>query len=138
MNGIWPSLRFFHGLTGAGSKLYLFGGYAGSPAGQVNDLWAFSATTSTWAQLASGAPGPSARARPGFASSGGVLYLLGGFSLRDLWAYDPAQDAWSNRNRSVEGAWPRSSGGGAGGLLDVAGELFSVNMQSGAGIATAT
>ena len=140
MNGFWPSLRFFHGLTGAGSKLYLFGGYAGSPNGQVNDLWAFSATTSTWAQLASGAPGPSARVGPGFASSGGLLYVLGGSGLRDLWAYDPAQDAWSDRTSSVEGdgTWPQSGVGGPGGLIDVAGELFSVDMRSSAGIAPAT
>jgi hypothetical protein len=59
--------------------------------------------------------------------------------LRDLWAYDPAQDAWSDRTRflATEETWPRSGAGGAGGVLDVAGELFSVNMQPGAGITPA-
>ena len=186
-SGPWPapSSRSDHGLAGAGSKLYLFGGYSG---GHLKDLWAFSTAYSTWARLASGAPGPSARTYPGFASSGGLLYVLGGrnfeaaarssssssgprerasstldhapvwqgrhvrrdlslsagaHSLRcvpltDLWAYDPAQDAWSDRTSSVQGGgtWPRE-GGGAGGLLDVAGELLSVNMQPGAGIAPA-
>jgi len=134
VNGSWPSSRADHGLTGAGSKLYLFGGwYSG---GYLNDLWAFSTATSTWAQLASGV----SRAGHGFASSGGLLYVLGGWGLRDLWAYDPAQDAWSERTSSVEGGgtWPRSGVGGPGGLIDVAGELFSVDMRSSAGIAPAT
>ena len=123
-------------MTGAGSRLYLFGGtYSG---GFLNDLWAFSTATSTWAQLASGAPGPSARSGLGFASSGGLLYVLGGWNgeyLRDLWAYDSAQDGWLNRTSSVEGGgtWPRSGVGIAGGLFDVAGELFSVDMRSATG-----
>ena len=136
MKGSWPSVRYGHALTGAGSTLYLFGGHSGE---YLRDLWAFSTATSTWAELASGAPGPSARAGSALASSGGLLYVLGGWSMRDLWAYDPAQDAWSNRTSSVEGGgtWPRSGVGGAGGLIDVAGELFSVNMKH-AGIAPAT
>jgi N-acetylneuraminic acid mutarotase len=146
VNGNWPSSRYLHGLTGAGSRLYLFGGYSGVggySGGHLNDLWAFSTATSTWAQLAAGALGPSARRVAGLASSGGLVYVLGGYgpseSLRDLWSYDPAQDGWSDRTSSVEGGgtWPRAGVGGAGGLLDVAGELFSVNMRSGAGIAPA-
>ena len=145
VNGSWPYSRYQHGLTGAGSRLYLFGGVYSD--GFSNDLWAFSTATSTWAELASGAPGPSARSGLGFASSGGLLYVLGGWNgeyLRDLWAYDSAQDGWSDRTSSVEGGgtWPRGGVaegllGGAEGLLDVAGELFSVNMRSGAGIAPA-
>ena len=130
VNGGWPSGRVQHGLTGTGSKLYLFGGYSHARRGSLGDLWAFTTATSSWAQLAAG---PSTRYMHGFASSGGLLYVLGGWTSRgggaevhDFWSYDPAQDAWSDRTSSMQGSmtWPRWWV-----LLDVAGELLSVHME---------
>ena len=135
-SGMWPSAvgrarldrRWGrYGWTGAGSTLYLIGQLA---VGDNVQLWAFSTTNSTWAQLAAG---PSTRSQSCFGASGGLIYLLGGgqalggevTSVRsDFWSYDPAGNVWTERTDSVvvEGSnpWPRYGGA----LLDVAGELL--------------
>jgi hypothetical protein len=136
ISGTWPEARSWHGWTGAGSTLYLLGGgseYSGGDSGYTEeakeDMWAFSTTTSTWAQLASG---PS-HTYFSLGASGGLIYILGG-AWADVtgyfWSYDPEENAWTERTDSVtvEGSNPlRYRYGGA--LLDVAGELLLVQEQ---------
>ena len=69
-----PAPRERHSWAGAGSNVYLFGGYSQNRT-YFDDLWAFSTKNASWAQLA---PGPSSRQFSSLASSGGLLYLLGG------------------------------------------------------------
>ena len=116
------------GWTGDGSTLYLL------PVvwffEDDNHLWAFSTTTSTWAQLAAG---PNERSGSCFGASGGLIYLLG--ELAGFWSYNPADNVWTERTDSVavEGSnpWPRYGGA----LVDVAGELLLVH-GTGSGIAS--
>ena len=96
------------------------------------DLWAFSTSTSTWAQLASG---PSFRYFFGFASFSGALHVIGGdtYSARASWTYDPAEDEWANATSfDVVGLTnfvgsTNSDPWDSGFLLDVAGALHAVN-----------
>ena len=140
-----PQSRQFHGFTGSGSTLYLFGGRADFLNHDgLGDLWAIETSTKIWVQLAAG---PTTRQYPCFGSSGGLIYLLGGgvtprdapsgsgttptISAReDFWSYNPANDSWSERTGSVtvEGSnpWPRHGGA----LLDVAGKLFLVHGET--------
>ena len=58
-NGISPPSRYFHGWTGTGTTVYLFGGQSFDAEGTalgptLNDLWAFSTPSATWTQLAAG------------------------------------------------------------------------------------
>jgi len=121
--------RRVHGWTGAGSKLFLFGGQ--NAGGYLNDLWAFSTATSTWAQLTP-VHGPAAKRNMCFGSSGGLLYLLGGYDesrnvMQEFWAYNLVDNSWSERTDSVtvEGSLPFSRTDGA--LIDVEGELLLVH-----------
>jgi len=71
----------------------------------------------------------------GFCSSGGLLYVLGGYGVNDFWSYNPAQDTWLERtdNVAVVGSdlWPRYDAA----LLDVAGQLLLVHGSFLPGIA---
>ena len=95
---------------GAGSTLYLSTFESG--------FWAFSTTTSTWAQLA--AVPQDYPTTEGLRPSGGLIYLL---SWGDFWSYNPVDNVWTERTYPVfvDGSYHE------GVLLDVAGELLIVH-----------
>ena len=148
ISGTWPEGRSQFSWSATGdlapswtgtdqSTVYLFGGYGDiSRRGTQNELWEFSTTASTWAQLASW-PGPSDPEGLCFGASGGLIYLLGDWAdiAGYFWSYDPEDRAWTERTDSVtvEGSNPWTRSGGA--LLDVAGELLLVHGKT-TGIAT--
>ena len=129
----------YPGWTGAGSKLYLFGGYSTEEDYLGQGLWAISTASSTWAHLSFGNEewsAPETRANMCFGSSWGVIYVLWGALGRevdDLWVYNSASDSWSAVPGHDEGKYPVPRERGS--LLDVEGQLLLVH-GTGAGTTT--
>ena len=85
-------------------KLWVFGGRGA--AGTMNDLWAYDPASGAWEQRAVSSPDkPAPRYVHAMAACGGRIYVHGGSQVigntgvpvPDLWAYDPASDAWTRR-----------------------------------------
>ncbi len=114
----WPAFW-----TDSAGKFWLFGGYgedAGANSGDLNDLWEFDPSTTTWTWVSGGnAEGKSGTygattgttGMPGcrYASiswidSAGNLWLFGGYGhdstgsygdLNDLWEFNPSTSTWT-------------------------------------------
>jgi hypothetical protein len=76
---------------------YLFGGRDGATI--FDDLWAYDLAADTWRQVSDAGPGPPARFGHNAAWAPGIgLVVFGGQAganfFNDLWAYDPAANAW--------------------------------------------
>jgi hypothetical protein len=95
-----PAAREDHTWTldAAGDVAYLFGGRDGGTA--FDDTWAFDLRDDSWTRLAP-APAPPARFGHEAAWVEGIgLVIFAGQAdpqsfFNDLWAYDPASDAWA-------------------------------------------
>ena len=120
----WPRGRWGHGWTGAGTKVYLFGGEGDGE--RFNDLWAFSTATSRWQLYPSMPPRGTNHA---FAWSGGSLWILGGYDARSGQDVCVGEDCRSgsfsfNVDRGqwkIETSTPKIRGGT---LLEVTGDLI--------------
>jgi N-acetylneuraminic acid mutarotase len=79
----------------AGSRLYIYGGYAGA---LLSDLWQYDTSTGVWTELAASSL-PGGRAGHGICAVGGKLYLFGGQTDSgagaDLWEYDILTGSWT-------------------------------------------
>jgi len=103
--GLAPAPREDHTwtVTSDGATAYLFGGRDG--ANVFKDLWAYHLATDAWSQVSEAGAGPSARFGHNAAWAEGIgLVVFGGQAgadfFNDLWAYDPAANAW----RALPGA----------------------------------
>lgn len=80
-----------------GATAYLFGGRGG--ATDFDDLWAYDLTTDAWTEITDAGAGPPARFghNAAWAEGTGLVVFAGqsgaGF-FDDLWAFDPAANAW--------------------------------------------
>lgn len=109
-DGAGPSARGRHAMAAGGGKVWMFGGRyrdEGRTSGNYDlfdDLWSFDPATQTWTDT--GATGPSARMNAAIVwdSTRDRLILFGGNAsasgatttpLNDVWAYDPADNAWT-------------------------------------------
>jgi len=97
--GAAPAPREDHTWTATadGATAYLFGGRDGATI--YEDLWAYDLATDAWSQVSDAGAGPPARFGHNAAWTPGIgLVVFGGQSgagfLNDLWAYDPAANAW--------------------------------------------
>lgn len=98
-SGPTPPPREDHTWTVApgGATAYLFGGRDGSTV--FDDLWAYDLATDAWSRLTPSGGGPPARFGHNAAWAAGIgLVVFAGQSgadfFNDLWAYDPAANAW--------------------------------------------
>jgi N-acetylneuraminic acid mutarotase len=115
-------------------RLIMFGG-TNDATGDLDDIWAYDPTASTWSELKPSGPVPSARSVSTwvYVSNAKQLILCGGVNeaglLDDTWAYDPAAGTWTELKPSgtlpAARAWAASAydsdtgklimfGGGAG------------------------
>jgi hypothetical protein len=90
-----------------GATAYLFGGRDGPVV--YDDLWSYSFATATWTSLAASGDRPPARFGHNAAWADGIGLIIfagqaGGDFFNDLWAYDPATNAW--RELPAGGAVP--------------------------------
>lgn len=100
-----PSARSFFSMAknSAANKVILFGGQDSN--GKLQDTWIFDINASTWS-IRAPATHPSARKGAAMASDGNnAIYLFGGMNsgnseLNDIWVYDTASNAWTDRNPS--------------------------------------
>ncbi|NOX45333.1 MAG: hypothetical protein GXO72_06350, partial [Caldiserica bacterium] len=99
-----PCPRFGHTLVNVGGRILLFGGLgACSPQLLFNDLWEYDEPTEEWEELIPETPPPPARKGHAAVAHGGKMYVIAGLAeerdgrpgfLSDVWAYDPAANAW--------------------------------------------
>ncbi len=94
-----PATRADHSAVwdSTNQKMYIFSGYAGS---YLNDFWAYTPSTNTWAQLTPTGGPPAARMyHPAvWDSTNQKMYIFGGFTLssqNDLWSYTPSSNTWA-------------------------------------------
>jgi len=82
------------------AKLYLYAGWDG--ASFFNGIWGYDATAGTWTDLGPRGAEPPARALHSMVYVPTIekLVMFGGFDgttyLNDTWAYDPAENTWTN------------------------------------------
>ena len=81
-------------------KVYIFGGI--NTTGNLNDLWQYNPSTSSWNRLIDTNQNGSPSARNGsvaWTDINGNAYIFGGNSssgvLNDLWQYNPSTSSWS-------------------------------------------
>lgn len=104
-------------MTPDGATAYLFGGRDGATV--YDDLWAYTLATDGWRSVTPSGETPPARFGHNavWASGIGLVIFAGqgeaGF-FGDLWAYDPASNAW--RLLPVDGAAPVSRYGSCGSI----------------------
>ena len=121
-SGVRPPPRRDHSLVSDGRQLFLFGGRASEPLG---DLWSFEASVGAWTELTA-ADGPPARFGHNAVFDGerGRMVVFGGQSrgfFNDVWAFDVAGGEWSQLSTGESGPSPRY---GAAGALDPAGRFL--------------
>ena len=101
-SGESPSARFGHAMAyeAAGDRVILFGGYDGS--GVFDDTWAYDLTADAWTRLVPGGSPPPPRYGHAmvYDPAIGRVILFGGLGgdgrvVNDIWAYDPAANAWT-------------------------------------------
>ncbi|XP_076467145.1 uncharacterized protein LOC143298228 [Babylonia areolata] len=94
MTGPVPEARSYHSMAAIGATIYVFGGC--TKAGRLNDLHAFDTLTGLWRSLPSSPDIPS-RGGAGFTAIGRKLYVLGGFSgkeMGDVHEFDTEASQW--------------------------------------------
>jgi hypothetical protein len=100
LDGDGPEAREDHTWTAAANGIaYLFGGRTADNRA-FDDLWAYDLATDDWNRLEPAGQGPSPRfghEAVWVEGIGLVIFAgqLGSDFFNDLWAYDPATDAWS-------------------------------------------
>lgn len=115
-----PRPRAEIGMTAAGDKIYMFGGWTISngneiiqaPSGFVNSLYVFDPDQFVWTDLSSNVTGtpPSPRRFAGVTSIGRKVYVYGGFwegfFLLDFFVFDPdtTPGSWTELTYAVEGS----------------------------------
>ena len=121
-SGTLPFPRRDHSLSSDGERLYVFGGRGD---GTLGDFWRYDTSTDGWTELAP--TGPSARFGHNAAwhTQSGRLIVFGGQGgdgtfVNDLWAFDPAADAWTQ----LDGGSGPSPRYGAGATLTLDGALI--------------
>ncbi len=104
--GSQPPKRAGHGLVyePASHRVILFGGFGGASeatGANLNDLWAYDLTVSTWTELTPAGALPVARQGQAMVldSGTGDLIVHGGSDglaeLSDTWSYDPTTNSWT-------------------------------------------
>jgi hypothetical protein len=102
-SGISPAVRSNHSMVwdSAGQRVIMFGGYNGL---YKNDLWRYYPVTNTWEQKFTSIT-PTARSDHSMVwdSDGQRVIMFGGYGSdssmykNDLWWYDPAANAWTQK-----------------------------------------
>jgi N-acetylneuraminic acid mutarotase len=111
MVGQSPPPRSYHVMTSPPNSpyLYMFGGCK-PVKGRYNDLWRFDLRSKTWEELR--VPNaPSERGGPQLVSTDSALYVLFGFSgreLGDIHRYDLNQNQWTEMQLAGTAPQPRS------------------------------
>ncbi len=107
--GAVPAAREDHTWTISpdGATAYLFGGRDGGTV--YGDLWSYSLGSNTWSAVAVSGKEPPARFGHNAAWADGIGLVIfagqaGGDFFNDLWAYDPATNAW--RSLPASGSLP--------------------------------
>ncbi|CAE6939918.1 tea3 [Symbiodinium sp. CCMP2592] len=100
--GEGPSPRVDHVAVYAEGVIWVHGGWGGSDAGQLNDLWSFHISGGQWS-LMNSSEGPASRSYHGVASSGGLIWIHGGWGgseaiFDDVWSYNPESGSWALRS----------------------------------------
>lgn len=108
VTGPTPSPRIDGVITYDAERLALFL-FGGSGSGVLNDLWRFSLATERWEQLSPSGPTPPARLGHTLVTDTrrNRIILFGGQArgfFSDVWAYDPAVNAW--RQLAFDAAGP--------------------------------
>jgi Rab9 effector protein with kelch motifs len=100
-SGVVPPPRHGHSMTVIGSRMFVFGGMAGSTF--FGDLYVFDLLTHTWSCPDTAGLPPSARSGHAAAALGAKLYVFGGLglhagaptSLSDIHVFDTATMSWA-------------------------------------------
>ncbi|MEK7767732.1 MAG: hypothetical protein AAB368_16000, partial [bacterium] len=117
-----PTARYFAGAAAVAGKIYVVGGFNGSPVGTVE---AYDTGANVWAGRS---PMLGARQFPAVAAIGGLIYAAGGgngSALSSVEAYDPVADAWTPR-AAMPVATEQAAAAVANGKLVVMGGLAGV------------
>jgi N-acetylneuraminic acid mutarotase len=130
-----PTPRYKHGLTSAGGRLYMYGGYSydyklSDGWSIVNDLHMFHSVAKVWTNLAVGVQGPlpTARLWHGFTSANNILYIHGGSScygicpLGDFLSFDTTTMFWIDLAYAASGTAPTARA--AHGFTSAGGKLY--------------
>eukprot|EP01064_Diplonema_japonicum_P021943 TRINITY_DN3154_c0_g1_i2.p1 TRINITY_DN3154_c0_g1~~TRINITY_DN3154_c0_g1_i2.p1 ORF type:complete len:792 (+),score=224.00 TRINITY_DN3154_c0_g1_i2:39-2414(+) len=77
-------------------KIYYFGGETLATEVLLNDLWSFDFITFTWTEVTPVGTVPSTREKLqiGCDDKRNLVYLIGGKTHSDLWAYSPQSNTW--------------------------------------------
>ncbi len=92
--GALPPVRNGHSAVVISNKMYVFGGYGGSP---LNDVWVFdpqAGAQGSWIQLSPSGPLPGARDWHIATALSGKMYIFAGIGwsatdINDTWCFDP-------------------------------------------------
>jgi hypothetical protein len=103
----YPPARYWHAFASNGgdttgtSRLYMFGGTAGTGVG-MTDLWSYAnagSTGATWVFIQSGISAPGPRRSLGWSCGGGQCVAANGTSgtslLKETWIYSESTQTWS-------------------------------------------
>jgi hypothetical protein len=108
----WPYKRYGHATTALGSTMWMFGGwvFACGQNSVSDELWSFSAASSTWARQPPKSLRPAARTSHNAMAYGSSILVLGGWDgalpTDDMWVYNPASLIWSQLHTSNSPAEP--------------------------------
>ncbi|OMJ74748.1 hypothetical protein SteCoe_26260 [Stentor coeruleus] len=99
---ITPSQRLNSALLSVRNKLYLFGGQ--SVTGNLNDLWAYTPSFTTWSEIIFQNNPPSPRHSFAYASIGDIIVIWGGQTEsgynNDLFIYNTVTNIWTEMQSS--------------------------------------
>ena len=107
--GTGPYPRQEHVAVYAEGAIWIHGGWAGRPAGQLDDLWSYNISAGRWNRMNILA-GPWARHRHVGVYASGRLWIHGGFGrtdlgrtsqLNDLWSYDIDTGNWTLQSEGM-------------------------------------
>ena len=103
VTGDAPSGRAYHSATidDVNGIMYIFGGQSGST--NLNDLWAFTLSTSTWEQLTGTSTNPPAVSYHTAVADGANMYVFGGrgATTNAVWRYNPPIKSLSYSNDEI-------------------------------------
>ena len=133
---IWQSLAVVPDLNNAMAsgvyapnvnKLFVFGGARANTTTVVNTTRIYDIATGVWS---TGAPMPAVRAFMGSGYHNGKIYLVGGYSIGNVWfdqvwEYDPVLNTWNTSRASM----PITMGGPGFGIIN--GHLYIAGGRNG-------